>query len=196
MLRASVQRLENSSSGGFWLIPISLFGIDVEICEEFYSSLPSLVADSVDDEIYANTLFAIEGKSPLEHIRTADIWAENTPFMWPEDISNEVEMTIRTANYPDVSLLEHLLTLDNVDATRISIWMHFSTNLFPIYSEAACETLTRMGVPTPYNPKDIASYGLYVNRLEGLKYYAPATGLPEIGLPRSRLLQLGLERFK
>jgi len=26
--------------------------------------------------------------------------------------------------------------------------------------------------------------------------YAPAKGLPEIGLPRSRMLQLGLERFE
>ena len=43
---------------------------------------------------------------------------------------------------------------------------------------------------------DIASYGLYVSRLEGLKKYAPAAGLPEIGLPRSRMLQLGLERFE
>jgi len=42
----------------------------------------------------------------------------------------------------------------------------------------------------------MASYGLYVSRLEGLKKYAPAAGLPEIGLPRSRMLQLGLERFE
>ena len=41
----------------------------------------------------------------------------------------------------------------------------------------------------------MASYGLFVSRLEGLKLYAPAAGLPEIGLPRARVLQLGLERF-
>ena len=105
-------------------------------------------------------------------------------------------MTLRTANYPDVSMLEHLLTLDHIDAQRVSEWMHFSTNLFPIYSEAACATLTRMGVSTPYRPDDIASYGLSVARIEGLKMYAPAAGLPEIGLPRSRMLQLGLERFE
>ena len=48
----------------------------------------------------------------------------------------------------------------------------------------------------PYKPDDIASYGLYVNRIEGLKLHAPAAGLPEIGLPRTRMLQLGLERFE
>jgi hypothetical protein len=89
-----------------------------------------------------------------------------------------------------------LLTLDSVDAQRISEWMHFSTNTFPIYSQKACETLTQMGLETPYRPDDIASYGLYVSRIEGLKLHAPAKGLPEIGLPRSRMLQLGLERFE
>jgi len=178
------------------MIPVSLFGIDVELCEAFYTALPGLVADSVDDDFYADALFSIESKASLDHIRFADQWAGNDPIVWPEDISNEVEMTLRTVKYPDVSLLEHLLTLEHVDATRVSTWMHFSTNLFPLYSEAACATLTRMGVATPYNPSDIASYGLYVSRLEGLKLYAPAAGLPEIGLPRSRMLQLGLERFK
>ena len=178
------------------MIPVSLFGIDVELCEAFYTALPGLVADSVDDDFYADALFSIESKASLDHIRFADQWAGNDPIVWPEDISNEVEMTLRTVKYPDVSLLEHLLTLEHVDATRVSTWMHFSTNLFPLYSEAASATLTRMGVATPYNPSDIASYGLYVSRLEGLKLYAPAAGLPEIGLPRSRMLQLGLERFK
>ncbi|MDG1556469.1 MAG: hypothetical protein P8Q98_01585, partial [Candidatus Poseidoniaceae archaeon] len=161
-----------------------------------YEALPTLVADSVDDQSYANALFSIQTEASLEHIRIADQWSNHQPFAWPEDITNEVEMTLRTTNYPDVGMLEHLLTLDNIDAQRISEWMHFSTNLFPIYSEAACATLTRMGVPTPYRPDDMASYGLYVSRLEGLKKYAPAAGLPEIGLPRSRMLQLGLERFE
>lgn len=177
------------------MIPVSLYGIDTELCEQFYEKLPELVADSVDDEAYANALFSIESEASIEHIRVADEWASNSPFVWPEDITNEVEMTLRTVNYPDVSLLEHLMTLDNVDAARVSAWMHFSTNLFPLYTQAACDTLTRMGVPTPFHPNDIASYGLYVSRIEGLKMYAPAAGLPEIGLPRSRMLQLGLERF-
>ena len=178
------------------MIPVSLYGIDVEKCEAFYEALPGLVADTVDDEKYANALFSIESEASLEHIRVADQWSNNDPFIWPEDISNEVEMTLRTVNYPDVSLLEHLLTLDNVDAARVATWMHFSTNLFPIYSQKACETLGRMGLETPYKPKDIASYGLYVSRIEGLKLHAPAAGLPEIGLPRTRMLQLGLERFE
>ena len=122
------------------MIPVSLYGVNVEMADAFYTALPGLVADSVDDEPYQKALFSIETEASLEHIRIADQWASHQPFAWPEDISNEVEMTLRTTTYPDVSMLEHLLTLDNIDAQRVSEWMHFSTNLFPIYSEAACAT--------------------------------------------------------
>ena len=105
-------------------------------------------------------------------------------------------MAIGTIKYPDVGLLEHLLSLENVDTIRISKWMHFETKVYPIYSKAACATLDKLAIPTPFEPNNAASYGLYVARLEGLKLHAPATGMPEIGLPRARMLQLGLERFE
>jgi len=178
------------------MIPVALYGVDAEMCERFFDDLPGLVTDAYEDRSYIESLYAVEAEQSIEHISIADQWAKRTPFAWPEDIVNEVEMVLRTTTYPDVSLLEHLMTLDGVDAQRISEWMHFSTNLFPIYSEKACQTLQRMGLDTPYRPDDIASYGLYVNRIEGLKLHAPAAGLPEIGLPRTRMLQLGLERFE
>ncbi|MBT60085.1 MAG: hypothetical protein CMA63_00850, partial [Euryarchaeota archaeon] len=119
------------------MIPVSLYGIDVEQCEAFYEALPGLVADTVDDEPYARALFAIQSDASLNHVRVADGWSKRDPFAWPEDITNEVEMTLRTIAYPDVGLLEHLLTLDHVDAQRVSEWMHFATNIYPIYSQGA-----------------------------------------------------------
>lgn len=178
------------------MIPVSLYGVDAVMCEHFFQVLPTLVHDAYEDQSYIEALYAIQADMSIQHVDIADSWANQDPYAWPEDIVNEIEMVLRTANYPDVALLEHLMTLDGVDAQRISHWMHFSTNLFPIYSEKACQTLERMGLHTPYRPDDIASYGLYVSRIEGLKLYAPAAGLPEIGLPRSRMLQLGLERFQ
>ena len=169
------------------MIPVALYGVDVAKCERFYEEMPQLVSNAYEDRSYIESLYSVTSKRSVEHIRVADEWAQRDPYAWPEDVVNEVEMVLRTATYPDVSLLEHLLTLDSVDAQRISEWMHFSTNTFPIYSQKACETLTQMGLDTPYRPDDIASYGLYVSRIEGLKLHAPATGLPEIGLPRSRM---------
>ena len=164
------------------MIPVELFGINADMVERFYDELPGLVEDAYEDKPYVDALFAIESDRSLEHRN--------------EDLENEVLMALRTIAYPKVNLLEHILSLDNIDTVRLSQWMHFSTNVYPIYSEKACETLTKMGVPTPFDRNDIASYGLYVQRLEGLKQYAPAHGLPEIGLPRARILQLGLERFE
>ena len=177
------------------MIPVSLYGAEQSSLDEFYSALPKLVEDAYEDRPYQETLFAITGENVIEHIRISDDWAKHTPFAWPEEVAMEIDMAIQTIRYPDVGLLEHLLTLENIDCKRVSIWMHFETNVYPIYTEKACAGLDKLGLPTPYKPDDIASYGLYVQRLEGLKLHAPADGMPEIGLPRARLLQLGLERY-
>ena len=149
-----------------------------------------------DDAAYGEVLYAAEESNILSTVERADAWAEATPFAWPDDIAMEVEMALRSARYPDVGLFEHLMTLDGVDAVRISRWAHFVARVYPIYSAEACDALEDMGLSTPFRPDDIASYGVYVSRIEGLKKHAPAAGLPEIGLPRARVLQLGLERFE
>ena len=165
------------------MIPVALYGVDAEMCERFFEDLPGLVTDAYEDRSYIESLYAVQAEQSIEHISIADQWAERAPFAWPEDIVNEVEMVLRTTTYPDVSLLEHLMTLDGVDAQRISEWMHFSTNLFPIYSEKACQTLQKMGLETPYKPDDIASYGLYVNRIEGLSSTPQQQAYRKSGFP-------------
>ena len=50
------------------MIPVSLYGIDVEMCERFYSELPSLVVDSIEDEHYAKAIFSIQEKASVEHV--------------------------------------------------------------------------------------------------------------------------------
>ena len=177
------------------MIPVSLYGIDSQMCERFFAELSQLVSESIEDSNYSNALFSIEEDSILQNIEIADKWSNHQVVDWQEEIAIEIEMCIRAVNYPEVSILEHLQTIDGLDVVRISQWMHFYSRVFPIYSEEACKTLTKMGLNTPFKPDDMASYGLYVTRLEGLKLHSPYWGLPEIGLPRSRLLQLGLERF-
>jgi len=175
------------------MIPVSLYGADEAELDRFFSVLPELVSNAYEDRPYQETLFSISGDNVIRHIEIVDGWAKQTPFAWPEDVVMEVDMAIQTVKYPDVGLLEHLLTLENVDCERVSTWMHFETNVYPIYSKEACAGLEKLGLVTPYRPGDIASYGLYVQRFEGLKVHAPADGMPENGLPRARILQLGLE---
>ena len=178
------------------MIPVELYGVDADRCERLYEALPSLVNDIEDDGPYGEVLYAAEESDILSTVERADAWSDATPFAWPDDVAMEVEMALRSARYPDVGLFEHLMTLDGVDAVRISRWAHFVARVYPIYSAEACAALEAMNLPTPFKPDDIASYGVYVSRIEGLKKHAPATGLPEIGLPRARVLQLGLERFE
>ena len=47
------------------MIPVALYGVNVELCEAFYEALPRLVADTVDDESYANALFSIQTEASL-----------------------------------------------------------------------------------------------------------------------------------
>ncbi|MGB0265552.1 MAG: hypothetical protein ACPGAN_04640 [Candidatus Poseidoniaceae archaeon] len=177
------------------MIPVEIYGVDTEVCEEFYEKLPGLVADITEDTSYSESLYSVKYGDYHSQIRIADEWAGNSPYVWPEEVWMEVEMALHATKYPDVGVIEHLTTLDGIDCVRISQWMHFSTNIYPIYSKKACIGLQKLGLKTPFRPNDMASYGLFVSRLEGLKLYAPAAGLPEIGLPRARVLQLGLERF-
>ena len=50
------------------MIPVSLYGVDVNRCESFYDKLPGLVADSIDDEEYSDALFAIQNKASMERL--------------------------------------------------------------------------------------------------------------------------------
>ena len=102
------------------MIPVALYGIDVAKCERFFEEMPQLVSNAYEDRSYIESLYSVTSKRSVEHIRVADKWAQRDPYAWPEDVVNEVEMVLRTATYPAVSLLEHLLTLDSVDAQRIS----------------------------------------------------------------------------
>ena len=82
------------------MIPVSLYGVDVDKCESFYSVLPGLVEDSVDDEEYSKALFTIQSKASMEHVKVAEDWSQRQPFAFPEEVTNEIEMIIRTVSYP------------------------------------------------------------------------------------------------
>ena len=92
------------------MIPVALYGVNAEMCERFYEALPQLVNDAYEDKAYIESLYAIEADHSIDHVRIADVWSDRAPFAWPEDVVNEVEMVLRTTNYPDVALLEHLMT--------------------------------------------------------------------------------------
>ena len=62
------------------MIPVSLYGVDVDMWHAIYAALLDLAVDSVDDEVYSKALFSIESEAFLEHIRIADVWANHGPY--------------------------------------------------------------------------------------------------------------------
>ena len=93
------------------MIPVSLYGIDSEMCERFFVELSQLVSESIEDSNYSNALFSIEEDSILQNIEIADKWSNHQVVDWQEEIAIEIEMCIRAVNYPEVSILEHLQTI-------------------------------------------------------------------------------------
>ena len=178
------------------MIPTSLFGINSQLCNDFFDLLPELLKNSdIENPEYEKMLYdtlELEGYQQIKKINTFIGYKEQN---WNEEINQEILSTLEITQYPDVSMLENLLSLENVDCVLISNWLHFLKNIHPIYDKEACLALEMMGLNVPFNPNDLTCYSKYVSVIEGLKLYAPAGALPEYALPRQRLLQLGLSMW-
>ena len=55
------------------MIPVSLYGIDADLCERFYEALPSLVSDAYEDTSYIEALYEIDTEHSIDHIRIAAV---------------------------------------------------------------------------------------------------------------------------
>tara|TARA_Y100001968_G_C19308834_1_gene693054 strand:+ start:327 stop:881 length:555 start_codon:yes stop_codon:yes gene_type:complete len=178
------------------LIPTSLFGIDTEACNEFFKLLPELlIISEIEDPEYESMLYDTLELEGFEQIKKINKYIGFDEQKWDDEINQEIISTLEITKYPDVSMVENLLTLENVDCVLISNWLHFLKNIHPIYDKEACLALEMMGLNVPFNPNDLTCYSKYVSVIEGLKLYAPAGALPEYALPRQRLLQLGLSMW-
>tara|TARA_B100000945_G_scaffold65828_1_gene49259 strand:+ start:2097 stop:2663 length:567 start_codon:yes stop_codon:yes gene_type:complete len=175
------------------LIPTSLFEIDTEACNEFFKLLPELLIKSeIEDPEYESMLYDTLELNGYDQIKKINKYIGFDEQKWDDEINQEIIYTLEITNYPDVSMLENLLSINNIDCVLLSNWLHFLKNIHPIYDEKACLALELMNLNVPFNPNDLTCYSKYVSVIEGLKLYAPAGALPEYALPRQRLLQLGL----
>ena len=175
------------------MIPVALYGIDIGGCEDFYQQFSELL-NATDDEKYIELLFKIEGNLCIEHLQQIDQWSSATPIALPMEVVQEILSALNIVTYPDVSLIESLLSIDGINLRRLSEWLHFTTLVYPIWSSDTCAGLRKLGLNAPFE-EDIAAYGLYVQLIEGIKEYAPMDALPESPLPRQRLLEIALAEW-
>tara|TARA_B100000131_G_scaffold87639_2_gene84469 strand:- start:209 stop:745 length:537 start_codon:yes stop_codon:yes gene_type:complete len=174
------------------VIPVALFGIDVEMCEEFFERFQELLGP--EEEGYEAMLYRIEGQLDMEHLAIIDEWAGYTPLSVHDDVAQEILSILEVSSYPDVSILESLLTIEGMDINRISHWLHFTTHVYPIWNEETCAGLRRLRLNAPFEDH-MAAYGKYVEMIEGIKEHAPMEALPESPLPRQRLLENALAEW-
>ena len=175
------------------MIPTSLFGINAKLCNEFFKELPELLELSdINNPEYEKMLYETLELNGFEQLEKINEYVGFKKQNWGDEINQEIISTLEITKYPDVSMVENLLSLENVDCVLLSNWLHFLKNIHPIYDEDACSALKLMNLNVPYKPNDLTCYSKYVSVIEGLKEYAPAGALPEYALPRQRLLQLGL----
>ena len=171
------------------LIPVALFGINSEMCENFFEQFQELLTP--EKEGYEELLYKIEGQLKMEHLSLIDEWSGYTPLNIHDDVAQEILSILEISSFPDVSIFESLLSIENMDVNRISHWLHFTTHVYPIWNEEACAGLRTLGLNAPYEDH-MAAYGKYVEMIEGMKEYAPMDALPESSLPRQRLLENAL----
>ena len=70
-----------ATAWGGQLIPVEIYGVDTEVCEEFFEKLPSLVADITEDTSYSESLYSVTYGDYHSQIRIADEWAGNSPYV-------------------------------------------------------------------------------------------------------------------
>lgn len=178
------------------MIPVALHGVDIVACDEFFASLPDLLEQAnITDVEYEEMLYRIEGELSLRHIHMINDWLGKNTTVWGSEVTQEVLTALNVIRYPDVTLVESLLSIEHIDCVLLSNWLHFLTRVYPIYDGQACAGLAELGLDVAFDAADITSYGRYVSLIEGLKEHAPAGALPEYALPRQRLLQVGLARW-
>ena len=174
------------------MIPVALYGIDTKQCEDFFNQFQELL-DTVQSG-YEETLYLLQGKLGLEHLKLIDEWSGYPQLSLHEEVAQEILSVLDIISYPDAALIESLLTIDGIDIMRISLWLHFTTHVYPIWNEEACTGLQKLGLNAPFE-EDIAAYGIYVRLIEAMKEYAPMDALPESPLPRQRLLEIALAKW-
>ena len=94
------------------MIPTSLFGIDTEACNEFFKLLPELlIISEIEDPEYESMLYDTLELEGFEQIKKINKYIGFDEQKWDDEINQEIISTLEITKYPDVSMVENLLTL-------------------------------------------------------------------------------------
>lgn len=160
--------------------------------ERFFARVPDLYRQEQAQvqEAYQRLLYTIE--HPLAESTTDAIeQAFGLPHpQWNTGARKHAIWLLDRFRYPDTRPITELRAIAGLDLRILSHYLHFFHHAYPIYDEASCKGLAKLGVPMPYvKVRDADVYGLYIAAIEELKERIPFWDVPETNVYLTRIVQ-------
>jgi hypothetical protein len=172
--------------------------LEFQDLDEFFSLVPDLYAAEQRkvQAQYQGLLYGVE--HPLHEDATDRIEAAfRLPHpRWEAASRRQGIDALDGLRYPDTAPLAQLRAVPGLDLRTLSHYLHFFHHAYPIYSEAACRGLARLGVQVPYvRERDPDVYRLFIAAIEELKERVPFWDVPETNVYLTRIIQAALEAY-
>ncbi len=164
----------------------------------FFARVPGLyeAAARRQDHAYQELLYTIE--HPLDRAsleRITDAYGMRRPT-WTDQAAADAIGLLDPIHYPDVGPLGRLRAVPGLTLSALSRILHHIHQAYPIYDDAACAGLARLGLAMPYvKLREPAVYGLYVSAIEELKQRIAYWNVPETNVVLGRIIQAALSEY-
>ncbi|HUR63318.1 MAG TPA: hypothetical protein VM241_02440 [Candidatus Thermoplasmatota archaeon] len=173
-------------------------GFDPDRLREFFALVPKLYAaeQAKVQQQYQGLLYSVE--HPLHEDTTDRIEAAfRLPRpKWETASRRQGIDALDGLRYPDTQPLAALRAVPGLDLRTLSHYLHFFHHAYPIYTEAACRGLERLGAAMPYTrQRDPDLYARYIAAIEELKERVPFWDVPETNVYLTRIVQAALEAY-
>lgn len=164
----------------------------------FFEQVPALyrTAQAPVHEAYQRLLYTIE--HPLAESTTDAIeQAFGLPHpQWTGHLRRDAIRLLDAHRYPDTAPIAALPAVPGLDLRTLSHYLHFFHHAYPIYDEASCKGLARLGLEVPFvRQRDADVYAAYIQALEGLKEGIPFWDVPETNVYLTRIVQGALSAY-
>ncbi|MEA3190297.1 MAG: hypothetical protein QOD77_879 [Thermoplasmata archaeon] len=166
--------------------------------QAFFEQVPALyrAAQAPVHDSYQRLLYTIE--HPLaEPVTDAIEQAFGLPRpKWAGHLRRDAIALLDAHHYPATAPISDLPAVSGLDLRTLSHYLHFFHHAYPIYDEASCKGLARLGFEVPFvRERDADVYGAYIQAIETLKERIPFWDVPETNVYLTRIVQGALQQF-
>ena len=98
--------------------------------------------------------------------------------------------------YPDTFPVATIPDVPGLGMRTLSHYLHFFHHAYPIYDEASCRGLAKLGYRITFSDKrDPTAYAAYIKAIEELKERVPFWDVPETNVYLTRIVQAALAGY-